>query len=210
MASILAVLSFKPYGTLTLTTCQATSVSDWYSILHNPTPYYRETLHCSQEAVYPLYSIIFVFLGYSLIFLLLFRGVATSQLRHLVQAGARKTIYLTLYGIPIIAVLHAVFAGLLYYSFPYMVIVSSVVSIASHLASRKSQRLHRLCRDSVSDPRNVVIILSHWFVHSYGLIAATVPEYGIWSFWSLLAMPLPTLFYIATSKFTDPEKLHSD
>lgn len=85
--------------------------------------------------------------------------------------------------------------------------IVSVVSIASHLAGREHQSVSALQSQSL-EPRNLLIILSHWLVHAYGLVAATVDEHGIDAFWTLLLAPLPTMFYIYTARFTDPERLH--
>ncbi|OQR68731.1 JNK1/MAPK8-associated membrane protein-like [Tropilaelaps mercedesae] len=205
LSALLSLLSFAPWGSLQLTTCPAKRVSDWYTLLHNPSPYYKQTLHCSQEAVYPLYSIVFVYLGYSLVLMLVLRGLLIPHVRWS-KESARKTVYLTLYAIPLMALCHAVLAGVLYYSFPYLVMVVSVVSIASHLAGRERQSVTALQQQSL-EPRNLLIILSHWLVHAYGLIAATVDEHGFDAFWMLLLAPLPTLFYIYTARFTDPEML---
>lgn len=41
-------------GVFEIRSCKALHLSDWYTLLFNPTPNYEETLHCTQEAVYPL------------------------------------------------------------------------------------------------------------------------------------------------------------
>ena len=53
-AAIITLLSNEPYGLFTLKSCPVQTLSDWYTLLHNPNPNYEETLHCAQEAVYPL------------------------------------------------------------------------------------------------------------------------------------------------------------
>lgn len=54
LSALLSLMSFAPWGSLQLVTCKVDKLSDWYTLLHNPSPYYKQTLHCSQEAVYPL------------------------------------------------------------------------------------------------------------------------------------------------------------
>ncbi|XP_022662307.1 JNK1/MAPK8-associated membrane protein-like isoform X2 [Varroa jacobsoni] len=54
LSALLSLTSFAPWGSLQLVTCKVDKLSDWYTLLHNPSPYYKQTLHCSQEAVYPL------------------------------------------------------------------------------------------------------------------------------------------------------------
>lgn len=58
IAAILAVLSVDPIGQLRIRSCRTQWLSDWYTVLYNPTPYYLEPLRCTQEAVYPLYVLI--------------------------------------------------------------------------------------------------------------------------------------------------------
>ena len=41
-------------GDLSLTSCELKQIADWYTIFFNPKPDYVNTLHCTQEAVYPL------------------------------------------------------------------------------------------------------------------------------------------------------------
>lgn len=41
-------------GSLSLTSCESKQIADWYTIFFNPKPDYVNTLHCTQEAVYPL------------------------------------------------------------------------------------------------------------------------------------------------------------
>lgn len=53
-AAALAVLSVDPIGQLSIRSCRTQWLSDWYTVLYNPTPYYFEPLRCTQEAVYPL------------------------------------------------------------------------------------------------------------------------------------------------------------
>ncbi|XP_022662306.1 JNK1/MAPK8-associated membrane protein-like isoform X2 [Varroa destructor] len=195
LSALLSLTSFAPWGSLQLVTCKVDKLSDWYTLLHNPSPYYKQTLHCSQEAVYPL-----------LVLMILLRGLLIQRLQWS-KEEARKTVHLTLYAIPLMALCHAVLAGLLYYSFPYLVMIVSVVSIASHLAGRQHQSVTALRQQSL-EPRNLLIILSHWLVHAYGLVAATVQEHKLDAFWTLLLAPLPTLFYIFTARFTDPERLN--
>jgi hypothetical protein len=58
--------------------------------------------------------------------------------------------------------------------------------------------------------RNSIILIGHWLLHAYAMIAITQLQ-DIATHSALLALvPLPTLFYIVTACFTDPNKMHSD
>lgn len=52
--TVAALLVLPPAGSIMLDICSPKALSDWYTLLHNPQPDYKETLHCTQEAVYPL------------------------------------------------------------------------------------------------------------------------------------------------------------
>jgi len=54
IAAVSAVLIVDPIGQLYIRSCRTQWLSDWYTVLYNPTPDYRESLRCTQEAVYPL------------------------------------------------------------------------------------------------------------------------------------------------------------
>lgn len=54
ISSILSLLIVHPFGSLEIKSCSVRVLADWYTLLHNPNPYYTETVHCTQEAVYPM------------------------------------------------------------------------------------------------------------------------------------------------------------
>jgi len=60
IAAASAVLIVDPIGQLWIRSCRTQWLSDWYTVLYNPTPDYGESLRCTQEAVYPLY-VLFIF-----------------------------------------------------------------------------------------------------------------------------------------------------
>lgn len=53
-ACLVTLFLSEPVGSLSFKSCRVSGLSDWYTLLHNPTPNYETTLHCTQEAVYPL------------------------------------------------------------------------------------------------------------------------------------------------------------
>lgn len=54
LASLVTLQLTHPVGTFDIGSCRTKKLSDWYTLLHNPSPNYEDTLHCTQEAVYPL------------------------------------------------------------------------------------------------------------------------------------------------------------
>ncbi|XP_012223461.1 JNK1/MAPK8-associated membrane protein [Linepithema humile] len=205
LASLIVLQLTDPIGTFGIKSCKTERLSDWYTLLHNPNPNYEATLHCTQEAVYPLYTMVFVFYALGIVLMLLIRPMIAKKF---LPRQGRLSIYAALYFYPILALIHAVSGGLIYYSFPYITIVLSVLSIASHFAFQLNQTIKALLRSSVSDVKNVMCILGHWMLHGYGVIAlATLREISIHP-WMLVLVPLPAVFYILTARFTDPHKLH--
>lgn len=54
VAAIVTLLVNDPVGELQIRSCRVEMLSDWYTMLYNPSPDYITTLHCTQEAVFPL------------------------------------------------------------------------------------------------------------------------------------------------------------
>lgn len=54
MSVVITLLVTEPVGVFSIRSCSVQMLSDWYTMLYNPSPDYINTLHCTQEAVYPL------------------------------------------------------------------------------------------------------------------------------------------------------------
>ncbi|XP_069673535.1 JNK1/MAPK8-associated membrane protein isoform X1 [Periplaneta americana] len=206
-AAVLTLLMSDPMGSLTVRSCRTEKLSDWYTLLHNPNPNYDETLHCTQEAVYPLYTMVFIFYALSVLLMLLVRPWLAQ---HFLPQHGKMSIYAALYFFPTLALIQAVFGGLIYYSFPYVVIILSVISNAAHFAFKLDQSMRFLIVSTVTDIRNIVILLGHWLLHAYGIIAITQLQDPVFHSALVALVPLPAVFYILTARFTDPNKLHVD
>jgi hypothetical protein len=85
--------------------CRVHRISDWYTLFYNP-----RSISCTQEAVYPLFSMVFMFYGMSLILLLVIRPIIVWKCN---DKNASKTIFLTLYVIPALAFIHSVLCGVI-------------------------------------------------------------------------------------------------
>lgn len=84
-------------------------------------------------------------------------------------------------------------------------IVGSMISIAVHFSQHIDQRSAYLL-SSMLQFRNLSIVLFHWFLHSFGIVALTELKHS-YDYLFLLLAPLPTFFYIFITKFSDPSKL---
>ncbi|XP_014217258.1 JNK1/MAPK8-associated membrane protein [Copidosoma floridanum] len=204
-ASVVTLYLTEPIGSFTINSCKVRRLSDWYTLLHNPSPNYETTLHCTHEAVYPLYTMIFVFYAFAVTIMLVVRPLIAQKC---LPKKGKFSIYAALYFFPILALLHAVGSGLIYYAFPYITIVLSAISSAAHFAFKLNQTMKSLLLSSILDIKNVIVILGHWLLHGYGIVAIAT-ERGSYLHPAMLALvPLPAIFYILTARFTDPHKLH--
>ncbi|KAL0269609.1 UNVERIFIED_CONTAM: hypothetical protein PYX00_007284 [Menopon gallinae] len=207
IAAAVTLLLVEPFGTWQIRSCKVKYLSDWYTLFHNPNPNYEEVLLCTQEAVYPLYSMVFIFYSLATIVMLIIRLTFSKYF-----VLGKMSLYAALHFYPVIAFIQAIFGGIIYYTFPYLVIVATLISSAIHFAQRLDQSMVALVLYTVTDPRNLVILFGHWSFLAYGIVSA-IELKGLSFQWSLesaiLALvPVPTVFYILTAKFTDPSKVH--
>lgn len=206
MAAIVTLLVSDPVGTLTIHSCRVQMLSDWYTMLYNPSPDYITTVHCTQEAVYPLYTIVFVYYAFCLVLMLLLRPLLVKKIQwHLHMPNQLESIYTALYFFPILTVLQAVAGGLLYYAFPYIVLVASLANLAVYLVFAKIESYSDLLKKD-----RLLALFSHWFLHAYGLMALSRGQQLEQDLLLLTLVPSPTLFYFFTTKFTKPSRIISE
>merc|ERR1712059_93826 len=206
LSALLTLLLAQPRGELSLHSCGVSRLADWYTLLHNPYPNYQKVLYCTQEAVYPLFSIVFIFYAFSLLAMILVRPWLASKF---LPGQGRNSTYLALYFLPVFALLHGVLGGVIYYSYPYIVILASLVSCAAHYAFKLDQSVRSLALGSVTDTRNLVILLGHWGLHAYGILAVTELKKMTLHLSLLGLVPVPAVFYVLTARFTDPARINS-
>lgn len=174
LSGFLTILFTDPLWELRINSCGVRKLSDWYTLFHNPTPNYDTTLYCTQEAVYPLQTMIFVFYLFCVTFMMIIRPALNVKF---LPFRGKMAVYYALYIFPILSLLHAVAGGLICrktlshsklesllifqisdYSFPYLSIVISVVSNALHFSIKLDQTMKSLLETSVTQMRNVTII----------------------------------------------------
>ncbi|KAK9880614.1 hypothetical protein WA026_011851 [Henosepilachna vigintioctopunctata] len=203
VSSIFSLLLIRPFGSLEIKSCAVRSITDWYTLLHNPSPNYEGTVHCTQEAVYPLYTIVFLFYILNLLFMLIFRSWLCWKI---LPRQSKMSIYAAMYYLPILGITHAIVGGLLYYVFPYLIVILSVISCAVHFAFSINQTVFSHIMTTLVSPRNMVILFGHWCLHAYGITSITEFKEPLFHSLLILLVPLPTLFYIFTARFTNPKK----
>lgn len=67
-----------------------------------------------------------------------------------------------------------------------------------------------LLKETVSSFHNLMVVLGHWVLHGFGLVALTMWLEPKLLVTILTLVPLPTFLYVALSRFTDPGKFHAD
>lgn len=207
IAAIITVLVMEPFGEMSLTSCKVKLLQDWYTFFQNPNPNYKETLQCTQEVVYPLYTMIFIFYALCGILMLLFRPLLSSKF---LPRRGRTAIYAALYFLPALSVIHAIGGGLLYFSYQYIIFILSVIASACHFAFKLDQEPKTLLMGCFKGDRSTVILLGHWLLHAFGILAITQLNEPKRDLSLLCLIPLPSLFYIATARFSDPENFATD
>ncbi|XP_029317099.1 JNK1/MAPK8-associated membrane protein isoform X3 [Cottoperca gobio] len=143
VSTVVTLLVTEPVGKLSIHSCRVQMLSDWYTMLYNPSPDYINTLHCTQEAVYPLYTIVLIYYAFCLVLMMLLRPLLVKKIAcGLGKSDRFKSIYAALYFFPILTVLQAVGGGLLYYAFPYIILVLSLVTLAVYMSASEIQSDH--------------------------------------------------------------------
>nr|AAH55200.1 Zgc:92212 protein [Danio rerio] len=182
-------------------------LSDWYTMLYNPSPDYVTTLHCTQEAVFPLYTIVLIYYAFCLVFMMLLRPLLVKKIAcGLGKTDRFKSIYAALYFFPILTVLQAVGGGLLYYAFPYIILVLSLVTLAVYMSASEIQSFKNL----VAKKKRLVVLFSHWLLHAYGIISISRLDKLGQDLPLLALVPGPALFYLLTARFTEPNRILSE
>lgn len=191
------VLLFEPIGSFQLYKCGVKSIKDWYTVFFNPKPMYLSTIHCTQEAVYPLFTSVFIYLLFSFITMIILRGIL---LRIIFQNLGRSPLYAGLYIIPIVGTVHTCFSGVIYYIFPYLALFLSAVGVAIFLSMLDGNYYQK-----VRKPRHVGVLVCYCIAHAYGIISITEFELPIRDGTVLLLVFLPFCFYSITRPFTDAD-----
>lgn len=93
--------------------------------------------------------------------MLILRPIVNGKVRPKIEKCS-LAIYYALYAFPILALVHSLFGGLVYYSFPFLSIVISCAANASHFALKLDQTTKSLLISSVTDIRNILIISKNY------------------------------------------------
>lgn len=157
ISALLTLILSEPMFTFDIHSCGVNSLSDWYTFFFNPSPKYEETLICTQERVYPLQTMVLIFYVFCVTFMLVFRPFVNEKIKAKIEK-ANLAVYYALYAFPLLALIHSLFGGLVYFAFPYLSIIISCGANAGHFAMKLDQSTKSLLITSVTDVRNIIII----------------------------------------------------
>ncbi|XP_010785431.1 JNK1/MAPK8-associated membrane protein-like [Notothenia coriiceps] len=86
------------------------------------------------------YTIVLIYYAFCLVLMMLLRPLLVKKIAcGLGKSDRFKSIYAALYFFPILTVLQAVGGGLLYYAFPYIILVLSLVTLAVYMSASEIQ-----------------------------------------------------------------------
>lgn len=164
-AALLTVFLSDPMFSFDIHSCGVSGLSDWYTFLYNPSPRYESTMICTAERVFPLQTMVLIFYVFCVTFMLLLRPFVNEKCKEKIEK-APLAVYYALYAIPLLALIHALFGGLVYFAFPYLSIVISCGANATHFAMKLDQTTKTLLITSVTDFRNIIIICKLYQLHA--------------------------------------------
>ncbi|KAK0130943.1 JNK1/MAPK8-associated membrane protein [Merluccius polli] len=204
VSAVVTLLVTEPIGMLGIRSCRVQKLSDWYTMLYNPSPDYVTTMHCTQEAVYPLYTMVLIYYAFCLVLMMLLRPLLVKKIAcGLGKSDRLKSVYAALYFFPVLTVLQAVGGD---YAFPYIILVLSLVTLAVYMSASEIQSLKNL----IAKKKRLVVLFSHWMIHAYGIISISRLDKLDQDLPLLALVPGPALFYLMTAKFTEPSRILSE
>ncbi|VDP13576.1 unnamed protein product, partial [Soboliphyme baturini] len=228
VSALSSLFVFDPKGSFQLKTCGVESVEDWYTMFLNPNINYTMTVFCTQEAVYPLYTLPFVYYFFSLVSLAVLRPLLLRAFRQPLS-GAYDAVFAALDFYPILAVTHAVFAGLICmslstnalegsnngnvqiilsnYAYPYLILFSTLMLNAAHLAAYREQTFCGIIKETFRCWQNISMLLLFLCLYCYSVASLTEFTNPFFHGGLLGLSPIPSLFYVLTVRLTNPSKI---
>lgn len=205
VASIGAILVFPPRFSFTLWGCARSSIKEWYPELYNPIINHIKPLRCSYEVVFPLYSFPFVYLLLLLCAILVFRSLLYVFI--LKRNKDAKAFYCALLAIPKIAVIHALLAGVLYQTYPYIAMFWSLCANVVHLALEGKVSVKEIAKIVITSPLHMTMLTVNMTLLVFALLAISAQKESSVNLLSLILVPLPPIFYMVTIEISHPSVL---
>ncbi|CAL8072273.1 unnamed protein product [Calicophoron daubneyi] len=201
---ILVLLLFPPFGSLSLYTCNPQSLEDFYVPL-------VASSGCSYEAVFPYTSLPLAYYAISALVSILMHLLLCISVKN--DSDWRRVSYLSLYSYPVLGIIVITFGGLLYFTFPYVLLSLAVSHSVYHFpvlfdfcVKSPDEALTPVCNPTVLFRAALLHIRRYgWSLivsalcYSYALLPITDLSY-----WIIPLSLLPFLIYALTLPFTHP------
>uniref|UniRef100_A0A0N5AQK7 JNK1/MAPK8-associated membrane protein n=1 Tax=Syphacia muris TaxID=451379 RepID=A0A0N5AQK7_9BILA len=209
LSSVLSLLVVSPKGSLHLYGCRKWSLREWYPVFYNPIINHSYTLRCAHEVVFPLYSLPFIYFGFCSLALFTLRSFLYFTVFRKSYVNS-KPYYAALHTLPLLALVHFFFAGLLYYSFPFITLICSLIINAVHMALVRGRRISTVCKRAVSHLKNVLMLFVHIVLFGFSLVVLMLNFSSEKWFLiiSVLCLPLPLLYYCFMAGLSHPKFVH--
>ncbi|CAP29295.1 Protein CBR-JAMP-1 [Caenorhabditis briggsae] len=202
IACVISVLIYPPRFSFFLNGCEKTGLKEWYPACYNPKIGYTKTMRCTYEVVFPLYSITFV--HHMILMGAIFTLRSILYCAMLYKAYNAKPYYLAIVSVPLLVMIHSVLSGLIFYSFPYILLIGSLWAMCFHLALEGKRPLKEMIVRLATSPTHWVFLTITMLMLSFGVVALITPL-DIQYRWSLLCLvPVPLVFYLITIPFSNP------
>ncbi|NP_001360559.1 JNK1/MAPK8-associated membrane protein homolog [Caenorhabditis elegans] len=173
IACVIAVLIYPPRFTFFLNGCSKTDIKEWYPACYNPRIGYTKTMRCTYEVVFPLYSITFIHHLILIGSILVLRSTLYCVLLYKTYNG--KPFYAAIVSVPILAVIHAVLSGVVFYTFPYILLIGSLWAMCFHLALEGKRPLKEMIVRIATSPTHLIFLSITMLMLSFGVIAIIAP-----------------------------------
>ncbi|KAF1751308.1 hypothetical protein GCK72_017862 [Caenorhabditis remanei] len=202
IACVIAVLIYPPQFSFFLNGCEKTGIKEWYPACYNPRIGYTKTMRCTYEVVFPLYSITFIHHIILIAAILILRSTLYCVLLYKAYNG--KPFYSAIVSVPLLAVIHSIFSGVIFYSFPYILLIGSLWAMCLHLALEGKRPLKEMIVRLVTSPTHWVFLSITMLMLSFGVIALITPLEIAYRWTLLCVVPVPFIFYLLTIPFSNP------
>jgi len=139
VSAVLSVIIVSPTFSMVVV-CPLSSFYDWYPFFLDPSLNYT----CANETSYPLYSMVFYYLFISILLyvlvqlpvtIILLRSSTSIKESYRDEVSAMKLSLKPLFFYPILFVCHFLFAGLIYFAFPYFSLILMTIMNFIHIYS---------------------------------------------------------------------------
>lgn len=207
LSFLISLMLFEPVGMLQITKCSTNRLSDWYTMFYNPKLDFVNTVYCTQEAVYPLKSLVVTFYCISILMTVAIRPLIILFVIR--DSSWFKSIYYTLYLYPVLTILYFAFGGTWYYSYGYIIFVTAIVVSAGLFSTLLLQNLPTMTIGSVVKatfmrPQNFLLVGCTWLALFYGIISITELRHPTYYGLLFAVIPLPYVLFCLSLHFTNP------